>query len=81
MSKQWKVVSRKVLVDISKGVANTKLTNANIRLPTDSINTYRHVQNTLANQKAEFHTQSLLENRFFKVLLRGIPSSFLEQTI
>lgn len=75
---QWRSIARKILTNFPECAVTMKLTNRNIRLISDSIATFCHVQKILVAEKAQFHTKLLSEERSMKVLLRRIPSSFTE---
>jgi hypothetical protein len=78
---QWQLTARKVLSGCPDGTFTAKLVNNQIKITTDSINTYRQIQTILQDNKIAYHTHSLPEERTLKVLLRGIPSAFDEQFV
>lgn len=70
-----------VLLKFPADSLSTKLTNEKIKVTTDCIDTFRGVQRILSNHKINFHAFFLRERKLHKVLLRGLPSSFIEQSI
>lgn len=58
-----------------------KLVNNSVKLQANDINTFKLIQTKFSEIKINFHTFALREERTLKVLFRGIPSSFSEESV
>lgn len=76
----WQTSDELVLSKISGAKIFEKLVNNQIKITSDSESSYCNIKRILSDNKTPFHTFALPDQESLKVLLRGIPSSFSEQS-